>query len=116
MAIIQQGDLFINNVARGYEGNITTRLGGKTRESFPQVNAPRVIISKNDKDFAEIKMTLRITDAVKEDMTNIFSLGDGNTITFRNDTFTRAQLMELPEMPDTQTAEFVFHADSIIID
>lgn len=114
MAILDYGDLLINNTVISYEGAVKVEKGSKTRNFHPQVNGPKIITTDISTNKSKITITVRVTPDSNKDFDGFFNNGDSNIITFRDQSFNNCALEIIPEREDLATVDYVFYGDPAI--
>jgi len=110
MAEIKQGDLIINGVVVGYEGEGKVRIspGSNTSKLFPQVNASPIAMSDVATNVSTITVPIRVTEASNDQFDEYKANGDANVIYFRAKSYSNCILTVLPEREDNGVVDYVF--------
>jgi len=114
MAILNYGDLSINNIVRSYEGMVKVEPGSKKRVVNPQVNGSKIITSDISTNMSKITIPVRVSPASNDEYDDLYNNGDNNTISFRDENFTACVMEVLPEREDMAVIEYVFYGDPAV--
>jgi hypothetical protein len=108
MAILDYGNLLINNTVIKYDGRIKIEDGTRTRVANPQVNGEIIYTSDISTEVSKITVPIRVSPDSNKQFDALYDNGDNNTISFRDKNFSKCVMEVLPEREDQEIVEYVF--------
>jgi len=106
-------NLSINGLPLSYEGKIKVKRGMISRESFPQVNGPSIIISNIETNKSIITIPVRNIKETRDLFDVYRKNGANNVIQLDDENYDRAVLLDFPEAEDQEIVEYVFEANPV---
>jgi hypothetical protein len=114
MALLDYGNLSINGTVVAYDGRVKIEKGSRTRTPLPQVNGEILIQTDISTERSKITIPIRVSSSSNEQFDTFYDNGDNNTISFRDENFTKAFMEVLPEREDQEVVEYVFYANPAV--
>jgi hypothetical protein len=114
MAQLDYGNLSINGTVVAYDGRVKIEKGTRTRTPNPQVNGEIIYTTDITTERAKVTVPIRVSPTSNEQFDTFYDNGDNNTISFRDQNFTKATMEVLPEREDQEVVEYVFYANPAV--
>jgi hypothetical protein len=114
MAQLDYGNLSINGTVVAYDGRVKIEKGTRTRTPNPQVNGEIIYTTDITTERAKVTVPIRVSPTSNEQFDTFYDNDDNNTISFRDENFTKATMEVLPEREDQEVVEYVFYANPAV--